>query len=379
MNCIAHYRRSVAYRVGLLGVCLVMAALPARAQILIGQTAGFTGQVGASVAETTSGARLYFDSVNAHGGIHGQPIELISLDDKFDPTLALANARTLVQTNKVVALFLTRGTPHTQALIPLLAEAKVPLVGPSTGAAALHEPVNPYIFNVRATYQHEAERAIQHLALIGLTRIAIVQVDDSFGADAVVGAMRGLAGAKLTPVAIEKFNRSKPDFSAIGPKVAHADPQAVMVIGSGQAAADAAGAVRAAGSNAQLVTLSNNASSAFIKQMGSNASGTIVSQVFPNERSVSSPLVKEALELAQAKKMTGVSPAMMEGFAAAKVMVEALRRAGPHPSRETILAALNSMQTFDLGGLKIAYSPTSHTGLNFADLSIISADGRFHR
>ncbi len=379
MNCVAPRKRSLVHRVGLLGFCLVMAALPARAQIVIGQTAGFTGPVGASVAETTSGARLYFDAVNARGGVHGQPIQLISLDDKFDPALALVNARTLVETNKVVALFLTRGTPHTQALVPLLAEAKVPLVGPSTGAAALHEPVNPYIFNVRATYQREAERAVQHLALIGLTRIAILRVDDSFGADAAVGAMRGLTEAKLAPVAVEKFDRSKPNFSAIGPKVASANPQAVIVIASGQAAADAAAAVRAAGSNAQLVTLSNNASSAFIKQMGPNAYGTIVSQVFPNERSLSTPLVKEALGLAQAKKLSGVSPAMMEGFAAAKVMVEALRRAGPNPSREKILVALNSLQAFDLGGMKLAYSPMSHTGLNFADLSIISADGRFHR
>ena len=122
----------------------------ANAQILIGQTAGFTGAVASSVKEATDGAKLHFDAVNARGGINGQKIELVSLDDKFDPKLTLENARKLIDQG-VVSLFLNRGTPHTQALMPLLNEAKVPLVGPSTGAMALHDPVHPWIFNVRAT------------------------------------------------------------------------------------------------------------------------------------------------------------------------------------------------------------------------------------
>lgn len=357
----------------------LLGAGPAAAQILIGQTAGFSGTVAAGVKETTDGAKLYLDAINARGGVNGQKIELRSLDDKFDPKLAAANAKELVADPKLVALFLTRGTPHAQAILPVLEASKTPLVAPSTGAMVLHQPVHPWVFNVRATYQREAERAVQHLASVGLTRIAIVQVDDSFGADSTAGALRGFEQAKLKPAAVLKFDRTKPDFAAIAPGVAKADAQAVIFIGSGQAVADGARAIRGAGSKAQIVTLSNNASSGFVKQLGENARGTIVSQVFPPERSLAVPIIKEANDLAMAKGLPGVTPAMMEGFAAAKVLVEALKRAGPGPTRASVHAALNNLGRIDIGGMELSFSPGDHTGLDYADLSIIDADGRFKR
>src|SRR5438067_8297312 len=119
-------------------------------QIVVGQTAGFSGPVAAGVKETTDGAKLWFDAVNAKGGVAGQPIELVSLDDRFDPKLAAENAKKLVEDGKVVALFLTRGTPHTQAVLPVVEANRVPLVAPSTGAMVLHEPVLKYVVNVRA-------------------------------------------------------------------------------------------------------------------------------------------------------------------------------------------------------------------------------------
>ena len=349
------------------------------AQVLVGQTAGFSGQVAAGVKETTDGARLYIDMVNAKGGVNGQKIELTSLDDKFDPKIAAENARTLIEDNQVVAMFLTRGTPHTEAMIPLLEKHGVPLIAPSTGAMVLHQPVRKYIFNVRATYQREAEKAMTHLASMGMTRIAVVYADDSFGADGVAGAQKGLAAANLTPVALEKFDRAKPDFSAISTRIAKADTQAVLIIGSGSTVVDGYTAFRNAGSGAQIVTLSNNASGGFIKSLGANARGVIVTQVYPNERSVTYPMVKEAQELAKAKGQAEISPAMLEGFAAAKVLVEGLRRAGPKPTRDKVHAALEGLRKFDLGGLEVSYSPEDHTGLDFADLSIIGTDGKFRR
>lgn len=350
---------------------------PAVAQIRIGQTAGFTGAVASSVKEATDGAKLYFDAVNARGGINGQKIELISLDDQFDPKLAVENAKKLIGQG-VVALFLNRGTPHTQAIMPLLAEAKIPLVAPSTGAMVLHEPLNPWVFNVRATYQREAERTIAHLNLVSVTRIAIVQVDDTFGADAVVGLHKGLANAKLEPVAYEKYDRSKPDFGPIMPKIIKAEPQAVIFIGSGTAVIDGMKALRAAGSRAQMVTLSNNASAGFVKALGDLAHGTVVSQVLPSERSVGTPLVKEAADLAKAKGIE-LTPASLEGFASAKVLVEGLRRAGRDPTRVGLKNALETLNHFNLGGLELSYSATSHTGLDYADLSIVGQDGKFRR
>jgi len=354
-------------------------AATAAAQIVIGQTAGFSGPAAAGVKETTDGAKLYIDSVNARGGISGQSIELVSVDDKFDPKLAAENARKLITEKNVVALFLVRGTPHTQAIAPLLAEYRVPLIAPSTGAMVLHKPVNPYIFNVRATYQREAERAIRHLSLIGMERIAVLHVDDSFGTDAVVGAASGFTAVGKQPVAIEKFDRAKPDFSAIAPKLAKQNAQAVLFIAAGAAVAEGTKALRDAGSPAQIVTLSNNSSSGFITQMGDNARGVIVTQVFPYERSIASPIVKEATEFAKAKGLEAMTPAMMEGFAGAKVLVEGLRRAGGTPTRDKLLNALNNMHKYDIGGMEVSYSTTDHTGLDFADLSIIGPDGKFRR
>lgn len=356
---------------------LAAMAGPVAAQIRIGQTAGFSGAVASSVKEATDGAKLYFDAVNARGGVNGQKIELISLDDQFDTKLAVENAKKLIGQG-VVALFLNRGTPHTQGIMPLLAEAKIPLVGPSTGAMVLHEPVNPWVFNVRATYQREAERTIAHLSLVSVQRIAVVQVDDTFGADAAVGIKKGLKNAKLEPVAYEKYDRTKPDFGPIMPKIVKTDPQAVIFIGSGTAVIDGMKALRAAGSRAQMVTLSNNASAGFVKALGDLAHGTVVSQVLPSERSIGTPMVKEAAELAKAKGVE-LTPATLEGFASAKVLVEGLRRAGREPTRASLKTALETLNHFNLGGLELSYSPTSHTGLDYADLSIIGSDGKFRR
>ena len=160
-------------------------------QILIGQTAGFTGPVAGGVKETTDGAKLYFDYINKNGGVHGRKIVLQSLDDAFDPKRAGVNAKKLIEESGVFAMFLTRGTPHTEAVMPHLKAHGVPLIAPSTGAELLHTPVNPLIFNVRTKYQLEAEKAVVLLTTLGSKHIGVIHVDDSFGKDVVKGVMNG--------------------------------------------------------------------------------------------------------------------------------------------------------------------------------------------
>ena len=350
----------------------------AQAQVLIGQTAGMSGPVASSVNETIGGAQLVIDAVNAQGGVHGEPIEMVRLDDGFDVKRAAENGRVLIEERKVVALFMTRGTPHSQSIIPLLDKHGVALIGPSTGAMVLHKPVQKHVFNVRATYQREAEKAVQHLSTVGMSRIAVVYVTDSFGQDALEGAMNGFKAVQGQPAATIQADREKPDYAAIVPKIVAANAQAVLWIGSGTAVVEGVKALRAAGSAAQVVTLSNNASSGFIKQLGDASRGVIVTQVFPSERAMGQPMVKEATMLAKAKGQMELSPAALEGFASAKVLVEALRRAGPKPTRARVLAALDGLKGYDLGGLEVSYSPQDHSGIDFADLSIIS-EGRFKR
>ena len=362
-----------------LALSALLVSAPAWSQIKVGMPSGLTGSVAAGVKENLTGAQLYLDAVNARGGVNGQRIELLPVDDRFDPKVTVEVARELITQQQVVALFLNRGTPHSQALLPLLAELRVPLVAPSTGAMLLHQPANPWVFNVRATYQREAIKAIEHLATIGINRIAVLETDDSFGADSAAGARQGFERTGLQPVMQEKFPRDKPDFTALARQIRTTEAQAVLVIGSAGNTANAVQAIRAAGSRAQIVTLSNNASEGFIRLLGEHARGVIVTQVFPNERSVSFPLIKEARELAAAKGMDGVSPAMMEGYAAAKVLVEGLRRAGPNPTPVGLRDALENLRNFDIGGLTITYGRNNRTGLDFADLSIIDASGRFRR
>ena len=353
----------------------------ARADILIGQTAGFTGQVAASVKELTLGAKLYIDHVNAAGGVNGQKIDLQSLDDGFDPKRAAANAQTLIDKG-AVALFLTRGTPHTQAVMPLLEKAQVPLVAPSTGAMLLHKPVHPYVFNVRSTYQREAERAVQLLLEMGNTRIALVQVNDTFGADGVAGAMTGFNDRKMKPVAHFTYEREKPDIAGVVKQLIAADPQVVLLVASQQITADTINALRAAGSRILGATLSNNASNGFVQLLGQNAAGVIVSQVFPSERSTNLAMVRELTDLVKAKPAESgglVTPAMMEGFASAKVLVEGLKRAGKDANRASLLRALNNMSRYDLGGMELNFSATDHTGTDYADIAIIDPRGRFLR
>lgn len=358
---------------------LIGLAGSATAQIVIGQTSGFTGSVATGVKENTDGAKLYFDAVNERGGVNGQRVELVSLDDKFDPKLAVENARKLVTEKKAIALFLNRGTPHSEAIMPLLKEFKVPLIAPSTGAMSLHKPVHPYVFNVRATYQRESEKAVQHLTTIGITRIGILQTDDSFGGDAVQGALKGLEKAKLEPLFLEKFDRAKPDLARMTQVVQQREPQAVIFIGSANTVAEGTKALRTAGSRAQVVTLSNNASGGFVKLLGEHGRGTIVTQVFPYERSLAAPIVKEAADLAKDKGLDEVTPAMLEGFAAAKVVVEGLRRAGANPTPGKLVQALETFRRVDIGGLEVSFSPNDHSGLDYADLSIIGPEGKFRR
>ena len=361
----------------LVGALLISTAV--QAQILIGQTAGFTGPVAAGVKETSDGARLYIDKINREGGIRGQKIELVTMDDKFEPKLTAENARVLIEDKGVLALFLTRGTPNTEATLPWLDKYGVPLVGPSTGAMVLHAPLQKHVFNVRSTYQREAEKAVQHLATIGVRRIAVVHADDSFGRDCLEGANKGFLTAELEPLAVIKADRQKPDYGPIVRRIADSQAQAVLWFGSGNAVADGIVKLRGTGSAAQVITLSNNASSGFIKSLGVHSRGVIVTQVFPSERSTANGMVAEATQLVRAHGKGDLSPAMLEGYAAAKVLVEALRRAGPKVTRETLAAALESLASYDVGGMTVRFRDQAREGSRFVDVVVVAADGRFVR
>jgi len=352
-------------------------------EIVIGQTAGFTGQVASQVKEQTAAVRAYFAYVNQRGGINGRKLVLKSIDDGYDAKRAAANARKLIVEDHVFALAFSRGTPTTEAIVPVVEEYKVPLIGPATGAQSIYEPVNRYVFNVRAKYRTEAMRIIEHLARVQSTRIAVLYQNNSFGQDALAGYEQGLADQKLTPVVIVALDGAKPekDVAAAIDKIVAANPQAVAIAGPLKPTAEFIRGLRAKGSFAQCSVLSNLSADAFITELGDAAPGVIVTQVVPFPWNAGIPLAKELQQVLRAQPEPGatLSYASMEGFIYAKVLVEGLRRAGANPTREKLIAALENMRPYDLGGFTVTFGPRRREGSTYIDITMVGKDRKFIR
>lgn len=352
----------------------------ASADIVIGQTTSFSGPNGAAHKEATEAAQAYFERVNAAGGVNGQMLQLVTLEDKEDPKLAEANAKKLVSEKQAITLFLTGGNTVSHALQPLLnTQLHVPLIAPQSGAMILNQPVDPWVFNVRAPYQREAEKAVLHLAHMGVARIGVAKVDDLFGNDAGTGALQGFDKARLRAAFVLKFKPNKVDYVQISNGVAKLDLQALVVIGPADMVARTVKELRMRGLKATIVTMSNNASPQFTKMVGDIGRGMIVGQAMPDERMMSVPMVKEAYDTMSGRGMGELTPAMLEGFAGAKVVVEALRKAGNGATPAKLRDALNSLQHLNLGGFEVSFSPKSHTGTEFVDIAIVGPEGKFQR
>ena len=345
--------------------------------ILIGQTVGLTGTVAALGSLMKEGNRSYIDKIIYQGGVYGRKIEIRTLDDKFSPAQTYANAETLIKKDRVFVLFEGRGTVHTERILPLLEANHVPLLAPGTGAAMFHHPTNPLVFNVRATYQDEVRKAVEHFATLGVS-IGILIVDDAAGQDGLEGFQIAMAAHHLRPVAITRFARVNPEVQTAATEVIKHYPGALIIVGSSKNTIAVIKAIRTQGGSMQIMTLSNNSSEAFVKSLGKDGYGVIVSQIMPAPDLETTRLGQEFLIAAKASGTT-VSYTAMEGFVNAKVLVEALRRAGRNLTREGFIRGLESMQHMDLGGVLITYSDKDHSGSEFVELTMIGKDGRFIR
>jgi ABC-type branched-subunit amino acid transport system substrate-binding protein len=348
-------------------------------RILLGQAAGFTGSVAGTVKELTAGAKAYFDLVNANGGVHGRKIVLESMDDGFDPKKSPDVAKKLIQEKRVFAMFLSRGTPTNEAMYPVLEQAKVPLIAPSTGAMSMYDPPRKYMFPVRASYHSETFKIVGQLMNMGINRIAILYTDDSFGKDGLTGVQAAMKQSGLAAVAVANHPRGTTKVEEAVQTIGKADPQAVIMVTLLDAGVAFVKQMKNSGKNPVFITLSNNSSNAFIKNLGTDGWGVAVSQVSPFPFSRTVPVTKEFQDIIKGKQDVAPSYASMEGFIAAKVLVEGLRRAGPKPTREKLIAGLESMSKFDLGGVDVTYGPRLRTGTTFIDITIISKTGTFVR
>jgi ABC-type branched-subunit amino acid transport system substrate-binding protein len=347
-------------------------------QVVLGQSVALTGPAQQLGLDMQFGASLYFNQVNARGGVNGRKIVLKTLDDGYESVRAAENTRKLINDEKVFALFGYVGTPTSQASLPIFTQAKVPFVGPFTGAELLRDPVNPYVFNVRASYYDETEAIVQHLTAMSIDKIAVFYQNDAYGQAGLAGVERALKRRKLEIVAKGTVERNTVEVTKAVQTMRQAQPQAIVMISAYKSCAAFIKEMKKAGSNPTFWNVSFVGSKALAKELDKEGRGVQISQVVPFPWDSSVPVVKEYRRLLdEVKGEPGFGT--LEGYIAAKVMVEGLRRAGKNLTRDSFIKAMESIQDYDVGGFKVHYGPGLRYGSKFVDLTIISKDQRFVR
>ncbi len=370
-----------------LGAAVALIASSAHAEpgvtattIVLGQSAALTGPAMELGTEMRAGALLYFDFVNQRGGINGRTIELHTLDDGYEPDRAVANTKRFVDKDEAFALFGYVGTPTTLASMPVFTQGRVPLLGPFTGAEAFRKPLNRYIFNVRASYFQETEDLVELLTKLNLTRIAVFYQNDAYGKAGLEGVDRAMKKRKLEIAATGTVERNSSDVAAAVAAIGKSNPQAVIQISAYKSCAAFIKAMKSAGVFPQYMNVSFVGARALAQELGKDGRGVGISQVVPFPWNAGMPVVRDYQKLFLAKNgKEAYSFTSLEGFIAAKVMVEGLRRAGRDLTRERLVTALESMNDYDVGGFSVTYSPSDHTGSRFVELTAIGKDGVFVR
>jgi branched-chain amino acid transport system substrate-binding protein len=369
-----------------LGVFFLAQALAATARedLVIGQVSPLTGTIAGTGSEYVAGGAAYFAHVNDTGGIHGRKIRVVVKDDSYKPEQTLGLTRQLLTEDKPLALFGFVGTANVLALgkNKVLEEAGIALLAPYTGAQDLREPMNPYIFHIRASYTDETASMVEHLNTIGVHRIAVMYQDDPFGKSGLTGAEAAMQKLGLKLVAKGGYDRTKPEeVDAAVAAIAPASPDAIIMVSVNRASAAFIKKMRAKGSKARLFSISVVNFKELLKNAGEdNARGIGISQVMPYPYSSKVPVAREFQTLmAKYQPDKVVSYASMESFIAAKILVEAIRRSGPEPTRQKILSQLEKLDNYDVGGFRVTFSPTSRTGSKFVEVTVIGQDGRLLR
>ena len=347
--------------------------------ILLGQSAAFSGPAAQLGIQMNIGTKAYFDHVNAQGGVYGRQIELKTRDDKYEANLCADNTKKFIQEDKVFALISYVGTPTTVAAMPIFTEAKVPLIGPFTGAEALRNPVNRYIFNVRASYFDETEKIVEQLVSTGSRKIAVFYQDDAYGQAGLKGVQIAIDKRNMKIAALGKVERNTVNVQDAVKTINAAQPDGVIMISAYTSIAEFVRKMKAAGSTTQFHNVSFVGSTALADALKAEGYGVAISQVVPYPWGPEVRIVKEYQEILAKAGHTDYNFSSLEGFIVGEVMVDALRRAGKNLTREKLIAALESMNNVDLGDFVVTFSPTSHSGSKSVDLTMIGRAGKFIR
>jgi branched-chain amino acid transport system substrate-binding protein len=346
-------------------------------EIRLGASAVLSGPLGAQTRDYGVGSRLYFDAVNAEGGVHGRKISYVTLDDGFDVKRAVDNTRKLIEDESVFMIFHSTGTAQTGAILPLLAESRTIAFGPVTGASAFREKVNPYLFHVRASYANEARRILSQLKQTGISRIAVFYQDDGLGKTLQAELRLAASAENLNFVAEIKVDPAKPDFKAAAATTEQAQPQAVIVATAGTTFTSYVKAVQQTAAKPGFYGFSVASLDVINRELKEQARGIILTQIMPSLRNTTIPVVAEYLKLLR-EKTPGAAPSasQFEGFVHARLLVEGLRRAGRQLSTESFIKAMESAGEISFGRFVARYSPQSHNGSSYVEMAIIDNEGQ---
>ncbi len=326
------------------------------------------------------GAQVCFDAVNAKGGVLGRTIELTAVDDGYDVKRAQANVKGFIEDHSNFALFNCMGTPMIEAMLPLVIESGIPFFAPFSGALSVRPKDVRNVMNIRASYADEAEQLVQHLATVGIKRIAIAYQNNSFGKEVFNATQQAMARYKLEPVTTVTVENDASDAAAAAKKIAASGPEAVLVGLAGKPTISFVKAVRQERKGLQLYALSIMGAAATIKTLGADATGMTISQIVPLPSNMSRPVVRDFQQAWKAANLSAEpSHLALEGYINARVFVEALRRSGRNPTRAAFIDATWAIKNLDLGGYAVSFHEAALNASHFVELTMVSRDGRFIR
>ena len=346
--------------------------------ILFGQVAALNGPAQALGQGMREGILAAFEEANRAGGINGRKFELKSIDDSYEPEKTIEATNKAIKEDKVFALVGAVGTPTSRAGQPIATAAKVPFIGPFTGAEFLRNPFNRYVVNIRASYFQETEAWVEHLTNdLGVTRIAILYQDDAFGLSGLAGVKKAMEKRNLSLVAEGTFKRNTIAIKSALLEIMKSQPQAVVTVGPYKPIAAFIKLARQLKVDATFVAISFVGSDSLAQELGSEGAGVVVSQVVPFPGDKSLPVVASyhsALAAVNEKSKPGF--VSLEGYLAGRLVVETIRRIPGEPTRDAFLDAIER-EPFDLGGMKLTFSATQNQGSNQVYFTVLQSDGFF--
>ena len=348
-------------------------------RILFGQSAAFSGPAQELGTNMRLGIQAAFHEVNADGGVHGRMLELVSLDDAYEPEAAVSNTLRLIQEEGVFALIGEVGTPTSRSATPIAADAGIPFIAPFTGAEFLRDDDWENIINLRASYYQETEEMVSRLTEdLGITRIGVLFQDDSYGRAGYRGVRLALDRRDMTPVSVGLYPRNTTAVKSALLDLNHGAPEAVIMIGAYEPVAALVSWARHTGTNPIFMTVSFVGSNALARELGPDGAGVYVTQVVPFPTDISQAIVREYKSALSAYDPNAVPGFVsFEGYLAGRLAIEGLKRCGREVDRACFLEILNSTDHIDIDGYMLRYGDDNQ-GSDKVFLTVIGDDGAYH-